>query len=378
MDEAGLRAELNRAADSDGPPLRINLAAAMTAGRRQRRLRNARTGGSVLAASAVAGAVATMLVLHAPPARQPAASGATASPAAVHGALAPGRFNPLVPYAAFGRLPAGWHTGQKSSFPGNDLMAMSTTTQLSLPVWAPDGAGGLTVFTTGQCRSAARTLQCNSQNTPWQKLNPALDVSGRPAYWLGEAGTSPGSAMIGWQYAPGAWAVLGWGYSNTGTGHPASASRAVVLSLATDVRFGQSAPILFPYTIHGLPGWQITEVDYTMVDGRPSARMLHLAGGHPAGLIQIDAVPASTPLDGRCHREGETLDGHASLDGTTVDLFAPAGHEVCGDNIDGLQVDVLFEYQDNGKSRSGAALGYARDLNLLGADQANWQPYPLP
>lgn len=376
MDEAGLRAELNRTAGSDGPPSRVNLAAAMTAGRRQRRLRNARTGGSVLAASAVAGAMAAMLALHGPPARQPAASTTTSRPP-VQDALAPNRFDPLVPYAAFGRLPAGWHVGQKSSFRGNDLMATSTAKWLYLPVWAPDGGGELTVYATGQCQSAARTLHCDLQNLSWQKLGPAPDVNGRPAYWLGEAGTGPGFTMIAWQYAPGAWAVLDWSYSDASAGRPASAARAVAESLAADVRFRQDAPVLFPYTIHGPRGWQVSEVDYTIVNSQPSARMLHLAGGHPAGMIQIDAVPANTPLDGPCDRAGKTIDGRASLDSTTVYLFAPAGYEVCGDDIDGLQVDVFFEYRNGVKSRSGAALGYARDLTLLGPDQAAWQPYPL-
>jgi hypothetical protein len=377
VDETDLRAELNRAADADGPPLRINLAAAMTAGRRQRRVRHARTGGSVFAAGAVAATIAVTLALPGPPGRQPAASGATASPAPVLSARAPSRFNPLVPYAAFGRLPAGWHVGQKSTFRGNDLMAMSSATLLYLPVWGPDGGAEAIVFPAGQCRSTTRTLLCNWQNNPWQKLGPAPDVNRHPAYWLGEPGTSPGFAMIGWQYARGAWAVLDSSNSNDSAGR-VSASRALDRSLAAEVRFGQAAPILFPYTIHGgLSSWQITEADYTMVNGQPSARMLHLAGGHPAGTIQVDAVPASTPLDGPCDRAGESLDGHASLDGTTVDLFAPAEHEVCGDDIDGLQVDLIFDYEQFKHYKSGVALSYARDLSLLGADQASWQPYPL-
>jgi hypothetical protein len=374
MDEARLRAELNRIAGSDGPLPRISLIAAMTAGRRQRRLRNARMGGSVLAASAVAGVMAAMLAVHGPAAVQPSAS---APPSAAHARTAPARFNPLVPYAAFSRLPAGWHVGQKSSFPGNDLMASSTATQLSLQVWAPDGAGGLTVYAAGQCRSTARTLKCSLVNTPWRKVSRAPDVDGRPAYWLGMAGTSPGSAMMGWQYADGGWAILDWGYSTADAARMGGASRAAVGSLAAAARFGQATPVLFPYTIRGLAGWQITEVDYTMVNGQPSARMLHLAGGHPAGLIQVNAVADSTPLDGPCDRKGQTPDGHASLDGATVDLYAPPGHMVCGDDVDGLQVQLFFEYQSNGKSRPGAALDYARDLQLLGAGQATWQPYPL-
>lgn len=372
MDENGMRTLLRETADTDLPPARVDLDQAIAAGRQQRRMRLAGIAGSAVAVVAVAVVIAVSgVVSPASPPRKPIA------PSASGQVSAPDRFNPLVPYAAFSRLPAGWHVGQKSSFPGNDLMAASTTTQLSLQVWAPDGAGALTVYPAGQCRSAASTLLCPLLNEPWQKLSRAPDVNGRPAYWLGLKGTSPGSAVIGWQYAPGAWALLGWGYSNTSEPHPAGAVRAVLRSLAADVRFGQTTPILFPYTIHGLAGWQITEVDYTMVNGQPSARMLHLAGGQPAGLIQVNAVPASIPLDGRCDRRGMSLDGHTTLDGVTVDLFAPKGQVVCGDDIDGLQVELIFEYQQRGHTGSGTALGYARHLNLLGADQATWRPYPL-
>jgi hypothetical protein len=368
MDEADMRTMLRGLADTMDGSARIDLPLAARQGLRSRQRRRMRIGGSVLAMGAAIGVFAAVLVL--PGAR--AAGVAPAVPASAP-ASAPTGFSPLVPYAAFSWLPAGWHVGQKSPTFQNDLMATSTPALLFLPVWAPAGGGDLMVFPAGQCKSTAATLLCNWQNTPWRKAGAAPDVSGRRAYWLTEAGSAPGSLTIAWQYAPGGWAMLGLSNAT-----PAGSSRALVLSLAAAVRFGRTTPVLFPYQFRGMVGWQVSEVDYTMVAGQPVARMLHLANGRLRKQVQLDVSPPGT-VDQPCGQQG-TVAGTATLDGSRLEILR-RGWQVCGDDVDGLQVNLFLEDSTNGlptiPSGSGGALAYARKLRLLGTSQANWTANPL-
>jgi hypothetical protein len=360
MDEADVRTMLRGLADRVDEAARIDLPLAARRGWHSRIWRRVRIGGSVLALGAAIGVIAVVLVV---PGQRPAGV-ATASPAA------PAEFNPLVPYAAFGWLPAGWHVGQKRPTFQNDLMVTSTPTFLDLPVWAPVGGADLTVYAAGQCRSAAATLLCTLQNIPWRKLGPAPDVSGRRAYWLTEAGSGPGTTMIAWQYAAGGWAVLG-----------SSNGRALVLSLAAAVRFGRTTPILFPYQFPGMAGsWQVSDVDYTMVDGRPVARMLHLASRRLGIQMQLD-VSAPGTVDAACNQQG-TVARTTTLDGSRVEILRK-GWQLCGNDVDGLQIDLFLLDgasglgPDSGTAPGAGALGYARKLRLLGTDMAAWTTRPL-
>jgi len=238
-------------------------------------------------------------------------------------------------------------------------------------VWAPVGGADLIVMSAGQCQSTAATLRCNWQNTPWRKQGPAPDVSGHRAYWLTEAGAAPDGSAIAWQYAPGGWAMLG----------VSSSSRTLALSLAAAVRFGSTARILFPYQFRGLAAsWQVSEVDFTMVAGKPAARMLHLASKRLRLQLQLD-VSAPGTVDRACGQQGP-LAGTAILDGSRVDILLN-GWQLCGDDVDGLQVNLLTNQETAGglalrPTGSGAVLGYARKLRLLGTSQANWTTDPLP
>src|SRR5215470_2908274 len=99
IDEARLRLLLNRLEDPPEPPSTVNMAKALAAGRKKlHRRRIARVGASVLAAfTAAAVAVPAIGWLHHPN---------LPPPGPVTG-RAPRSFNPLVPYAFFGRLPGG-------------------------------------------------------------------------------------------------------------------------------------------------------------------------------------------------------------------------------------------------------------------------------
>jgi hypothetical protein len=369
MDEADMRTMLRGLADTVEGSARVDLPLAARQGRRNRRWRRMRVSGSVFAVGA---AIAAVLVL---PGHR-AAGVAPAVPASPASASAPKEFSPLVPYAAFSWLPARWHVGQKNPTFQNDEMAMSTPTLLDLPVWAPAGGADLLVFPAGQCKSTATTLLCNWQDITWRKQASAPEVNGRRAYWLTEVGAAPGSPTIAWQYAPGGWAML-----SLSSATRARSGQALALSLAAAVRFGGTAPVLFPYRFTGMAGsWQVSEVDYTMDAGQPAARMLHLTSGRLRKQIQLDVSPPGT-VDEPCGKQG-TASGTATLDGARVEILRKGG-QLCGDDVDGLQIDLFIENGVNGVaatpsgSGSGEVLGYARELHLLGTSQANWTANPL-
>jgi hypothetical protein len=108
MNENDVRTMLGRlanTADTQAPPPRINIRQAIIRRRRGRRLRMMKAGGSTLAVGAVVGVVVALAVPGGAPGgfapdSTPSASASKSSP--------PGsaRFNPLVPYASFGWLPA--------------------------------------------------------------------------------------------------------------------------------------------------------------------------------------------------------------------------------------------------------------------------------
>src|SRR5580693_6638917 len=181
MDEAGVRTLLDQLADTEPPPARVDLDAAIAAGRRGRRWRRMRGGILALAAAgAVAAVVAALLVV---PAQRPGhqAAGSTVTPA---------RFNVLVPYASFGWLPPGFQTGAAGG-----TMPASTPVRLNLVAVSHGAFIELLVNPAGTCHVAGRALLCSAYNTMNAVRSRAPDVRGHLAYWL-LGGSWPGSTRL--------------------------------------------------------------------------------------------------------------------------------------------------------------------------------------
>jgi hypothetical protein len=364
VDEASVRTLLGQLADTEPPPARVDLDAAIAAGRRGRRWRRMRGGVLALAvAGAVAVVVAALLVV---PAQRPGhqAAGATVTPA---------RFNVLVPYASFGWLPPGFKTGAAGG-----TMPASTPVRLNLVAVSHSVFIELLVNPAGTCHVAGRALLCSAYNTMNAVRSRAPDVQGHLAYWLL-------GAQLAWEYAPGAWSVLDWTDANS-PWPPTGAERTAVLRVAADVRFGQSTPIRFPYWISGLPtGWRVSEVDYTPLAGQPVAQTLHL-DDYPGDIgnfavtgvdqVQIFATPAA-------HSDFSCPQGtgqHVTVDGAAAVLeYSPAhgrDQQLCISDSHGLRVLVWLTARANAPAPNPTGphgvLAYARLLHLLGPDAARW------
>ena len=350
MDEAGLQTLLSRLADTEPPPARIDLAAAITRGRRRRRVR---TGVSVLlAAGAVAAVVAALLVPAQPSAQRP-----DQQPAG--GPAAPSRFNSLVPYAEFGWLPPGFQVGGRGG-----TISRSGPEQLLLDAFSGSNILQLFVYPPGICH-VGRAEVCSAYDSSQPVLSRAPDVHGHRAYWLR-------TASLTWEYAPGAWSVLSWPVISPWP--PAGSERAAVLRVAAGLRYGQTAPIRFPYWISGLAAqWRVSNVDYTLLAGRPVAQTLEVSNG-PSGAAHVDSIYIDfTPAahsDWSCPTEGVQ---HVTVDGVAAVLEdSPGTDRVCIPDWGGLRLSVMTAFMELPPPNPADVLTVARTLHPIGPDPTHW------
>ena len=365
MDEASVRTLLGRLADTEPPPARIDLAAAIAAGRRGRRWRWLRLGGPVLLAAAAAGAVVAALLTG--PAQRP-------EPQATGGPAASARFNVLVPYASFGWRPPGFREGAAGG-----TMPRTTPVQLLLVAVSRSAFIELQVYPVGTCHLTDRALPCSAFNTRSSVLSRAPDVHERPAYWLWGAG-------LALEYAPGAWSILDWNNTNV-PWPPAGTERAAVLRVAAGVRYGQTAPIRFPYWISGLPkAWQVPEVDYTLLAGQPVVQTLHIddGPGNEGDFARVDDLQVfATPAAHSDFSCAQATGQHVTVDGAAAVVYPATGPEqqLCIPDWRGLRVLVILTTRQNAPppdpTGPRGVLAYARHLHSLGPDPAHWTTDPL-
>jgi hypothetical protein len=356
VDEAGVRTLLNRLADTE-PPARIDLDAAIARGRRGRRWRRVRAGVSVLLAGGAAAAVAAALLVPAPRSDQRPAQQPTGGPAA------PARFNPLVPYAKFGWLPPGFQVGVRGG-----TMSRSGPEQLLLDAFSGSNAIiQLFVYPPGICHVGHDEV-CSAYDSSQPVLSRAPDVHGHRAYWLRTAGLT-------WEYTPGAWTVLnGWTSATLKSWPPAGSERAAVLRVAEGVRYGQTAPIRFPYWLSGLAApWRVSNVDYTLVAGRPVVQTLEVSNG-PSDAARVDHIDVDfTPAahsDWSCPTEGVQ---HVTVDGVAAVLENVAGGQrVCIPGWRGLRLSVMTAFVETPPPNPADVLTVARKLHPIGPDPAHW------
>lgn len=387
MDENDMRTMLGRLAEAEGPPPRVNVRQAINRGRRGRRLRMMTTGGSTLAVGAVVGVVVALAVPGGARTGSAPESGAAAETGASAGAssvtAAPARFNPLVPYASFGWLPAGYspHGG---AAPG----ALMTTKAEGLSA----GTGSeqvprfnLTVTVARSCTesgsAALPVLRCPTAYRydyapPIRATSQAPDVKGRPAFWV----TKTGSSTLLWQYAPGAWSFL----EVVTVDWPLTSARTqLVIRVAANVRYGNTTPLTFPYWTTDVPaGWKATFASFLI---SPSDQLLgqevilgSVAGPDPlettSDTLQITVTHAISPNPCKSPAVGHVT--HVTLDGTKAILVTGGGSQsLCAGDVGGLWVSVGLSANQGGDTPG--ALGFARSLHLLGPDESNWTGNPI-
>lgn len=362
INEDTVRTLLADVAGVPEPPSRISIEAARKAGRRRQWTARVIASGAV-AAVAVGGA---LIVPHFRPAAVPASAtgpaadarpGAEVKPAAEvkPGATtqAPARFSPLVLSANFGWLPSFWNEEDASVMVTPTFTVVnlkdSQTLKVSPRGWYPDT--DLYASTRGAFPRAATDPKA-----------PA--VNGQPAYWDGNG--------IMWEYAPGAWAYL---YS--GGNIQASAGRSLIEEMAGKVRFGQNQPLYTPFQLtHGLPaGWQVTETDSVMTNGR---LLVWEVGAGPAvnpEALTIDDDPQAGAPDLQPPQSSLTAGGihwdYYYTTGPKADQFISATTRV----DDRGYLNMYYYWR--GHAQALNLTGLVRSMKLLGPDPSGWTTQPV-
>jgi hypothetical protein len=414
MDENNVRTLLHAIADTPEPAHRIDIDRARRRGRRSLRVR--RLAAPALAVVAVAAAVTVPRAIFSGTGERvvvPQASPTISAPVPAMPRSAPATLNPLVPYADFGWLPAGF--SEKGLTPENANGVSSDTTLLTRS--AESASSGrmldLTVNAKGACRmmSAQQLLRfwrlpLQTQENDfqgnvycWLPTSPAPDVNGKRALWI-----DFGSA-IAWEYAPGAWAsltasidplaprlkqlgrpgqlarhaaMLGWvltpkavsprphlgggppvdvsGEIRAGTLIlPSAATKALLLKAASTVRYAQTTPIYFPFVLtRPLPdGWHVEGVSFYAAGGRLLSGGLAVGPAADTSALSISAGPQSWACN--------FVDGQSSYltrygvnweYRVMIDHIAKNIQMLCSmQKVDGLQVNI---YLDMAPEEAGA------------------------
>ena len=412
MDDNSVIALLASITDPPEPASRVSIAAALRRGRRQRLLQ---VGASALAVVAVAAAVAVPRVIFSSNTERSQASASPSRSAAgsvrqrAMPASAPATFNVLVPYAAFGWLPAGYSEANVPLSAGGLLN--SGPAEVDRTAVAANGAiVHLAVDARGACATGA-SGSCPGAATSGKDAasGKAPDVNGRPAWWFMDG------RGIAWEYAPGAWAEL---YIFAGQGHAAflggkdaarlsgsrsaaderaarqrpatAATRDLLLKIADAVKYAQHTPLVFDVRLTSpLPaGWLPQEMGFHVVDGRLLADGLTVG---PAADTTALWISATKPLGYGCsYTSGQSsyvteygvnwayrvLDDHIAKNVQMLCSMQP---------IDGLDVNIYLDMAPEeagaaplpGSYQLGGAFGVYTRLHLLGLNPANWTADPL-
>jgi hypothetical protein len=367
VDEAGVRALLDRVSATPAPPSAVDIGLARRRG--LSRLRRRRWGTALAPVLAAAAVAAIILGTGALAGRT--GSGTHGSPRPVSPVVSPPhRFNPLIPYVTFGWLPPGVPRGADiaQSLPTDQIAVAGTlqTGQYQLTVWAP-GTCDRDPAQLAEALQRNRQPQLDCAQSPSagsvaSVLRQAPPVHGRPAFWMR-------GHFLAWEYARHSWVTL-VAYRR-GTAVPA----AIVLRVAGSVHYGAPGPApRFPYQFTGIPAsWQVTWANWKAGDllGR------NLSAGQ-VGQVVV------TPGRGKCwFTPGEsqrlTLNGARAV----LTVFRQPGvrtyQSLCVPEVDGLSVyfQLYRAHGEHGFPFGGAAGLYLHHLHLLGPDPANWTTRPL-
>jgi hypothetical protein len=373
MTEPQVRALFNQIADGETAPSRVDTQLALRRGRARLRWRRACVvSAPVLAAAAVA---VVALAVAAGPGR-PGTSPAAPGPAA------PRQFNPLMPYVAFGWLPAGQSLSQGVA--SREEVAMVTADASSSPGW------GLSLNARGQCHltNSGRGLKCVGE-TPLEGATarfsePAPAVGGHSAFW---AGTN-----LVWPFARGGWAWLNIPVPDFSALRHDTVTQGQAIKIARHLRFGVATPpLVFPAQLSGLTGqWRISDLHYEAAAGVLQADSYTLTTGtsrffpHVGDLgiwtnapyVDIHPSPRTgtcTPHDPSTQNTSEIINGYRVV----LKRTSAGGHpeqEVCAAHADGLWLDII---EFGPRPLIDVSSLFRQHLQLLGTNPANWTKNPI-
>jgi hypothetical protein len=375
MDEDKLRSALDVIATDAELPTTVDIAAARRRGRR--RLLARRVAAPLAAALAL---VVIVTVPYAISSLQPERNRAVSSPGP---ASPPTRFDPLVPYADFGWLPAGFTESVEPE--SLSVTSYSSTVQVTRTASASGGRLlKLQVYALDACQvtnsiSADVALGEAGKCSIDVSGSTAVTVSGRPARAYRQGG-------IAWEYAPGAWASLVSVELPSGGPAPHALPAAQMRTVAARVTFGQRQPLAFAYRISGVPaGWQVQGVAF-QVSGEVLAGNVLLRIGpasDPSALELATWWPASAATPGSSKNGPDPKYTHTSVSqyGVTWDyMTGPDGgkrSQSISTNGSAVTTGLRVWIAVHVPSPLGDPFAVYRQMTLLGTSPAGWTTRPL-
>lgn len=432
VDELCARELLDRLANTEPPPSRVDVGLAHRRGRRILFWRRAAApGASAMAVVAVVGLISTNVITLGP-----SKDASAAGP--VHPRTA---FSALAPYASFDWLPTGFTLSAGSSVHvwSSDLWASSRelrsgltppaqTTQQSVQVNASSPATHmaitLTVNTANSCtfgtappltgkmeqyRKKLRKEHPNWPPEPYQLICHYDNTGGGRSVGevIGKVNGSPayGGGGLVWQYAKGSWAQLDLGVSGAVSNkerralltewaiNDSASVNAMLLRIADHIRYGDRSES-FAFRLNDAPKDRQYATTYAEYGGRLLNTTLWLGQGWStnANGALITVTPASKPSSCGFVR-GQSR--YVTLDGTQFTvrtMWVPQGGSLqglkqqvlCG-YVNGLQVyvgvslDPLDSYLSSftGTNAQDVAVTVFRHMALLGTNPAGWTTHPL-
>lgn len=403
MDEADLRWTLNALAGAPEPPARFDLGRAMDRGRRDRRVRQATIWGSALAAGAavvvaiVLGVVLRPAALRVVPGDQRPACPAlpvtapTASPRltpdpAGTGAplsIPPVPLTPLAPCVSFGWLPPGYTADTRAN--GDYSQAEPQTLSLDAENAANrDHPVQLYVNAAGACTESSQVVNCG-----WLGMigditltHPAPPVGGQPAYW------TPNCGLL-WRYAPGSWAIVR-NVCLPQSSPPPPSVRSLLLREAAGVRFADSAPLVFPFRLDGVPSdWQVSLTRFAQAAGKRYGYALWFGPASASRRFLLTIIPASDTasvsgnIDQACGGGGLWSPGRAvRVHGApatvwTMDQRGFHDQRLCAQDVDGYAIWADANAGSSVPARFRSVTALVDALHLLSTDPADWTSHPL-
>jgi hypothetical protein len=360
---------------ADLPQARASAVTAASQGRaylaaRRRRRQFIAIGTPLLAAAAVLAVAITPELSHRAPAPRPPAGKAHHQRPGHSLPAAPSEFNPLVPYATFGWLPAGARRTATNE---------SHTVEFLNAVGPRNASWLLAVFAGGDCAIGGR-LTCRDltflQEPVATRSAPRID--GFPAYW-------DYPSMLIFEYARGGWATLSLHGPND---QPDGPARAMALHIARALRFGAAIePTRFPAQLVGLPGgWAVRSVLADPSRYGPLEFQYQIARGSLISAPWFDdnnipgiSVSPAEPNSAGCYAtpgqsQQQTV---AGLQVTVTRIPAGTGEaaeqDLCTSSADGLSVDIVM----SGSKPPIDVTSLFAHLRLLGPDPAHWTTKPI-
>jgi hypothetical protein len=283
-------------------------------------------------------------------------------------AVAPRQFSPLIPFAAFGWLPAG-----------NRLISGGTGPASSYQVAGPNPGKTpwiVNVYAAGRCHLSvsAQDLDCPASHITGR----APAVHGHRAFW---ASPDQGGQALAWQYARGGWAVLLFFPDR-----PQVPWQPEAMKIAEHLRYGVRAapPLAFPIRLTGVPAsWHVSSVGY-----RPHGAVLQatqwwlttgpanphaLGESHPSFTFDLATPRSSCPIFPHGQSAHQVINGYP-----VIVSHIPTGglpiQQLCAAHANGLRVRISELGNHPGL---GVVSLFAHHLQLLGTNAANWAKTPI-